>query len=534
MDNKTFPNATELECSSHKKVKIDGDVVLFSNSEVQRVPTPSDDPNDPLNAKKWRRVGVLAATCWFSIFSLLSLSGLGTIFNTLFGIYGKDHSPETIVGLSTYPTMLMTVGSLILLPISFVIGRRPVFLIAVIICFVCFITAGLSQSFESHFLSRVFIGLATGTTETLLPLIISDVTFLNERNFYFGFYWATQNCAGSAILIALPYLIAADGWRWYYWFFVITMGLSLVLAIFFLPETRFSRPPMAFSGKTVYTDEFGHTHVLTHEEAQERFGRVQTHLEAPKPKRTFVQELQPWSDIAPNALSVWLGAYAKILKSCTSPAVIFALLLSSISLGIGIAITLVYSSLLVVQYHWSPESVGLFNVGNILASFMAMFYSGWLGDKMNIWLAKRNNGVHKPEHQLVHLLVPCLTGILGLVAVAVPANNPEKYSAWGMVVGWAIFQFSFTCILITSTTFAAEVIPQSPGAAMIVVVGGKNLVAFGAAQGIIPMVAKYSYLTAFMILMGIFIAISILGIPVYFLNRKWRKIAASEVEVSED
>lgn len=111
------------------------------------------------------------------------------------------------------------------------------------------------------------------------------------------------------------------------------MGLSLVLAIFFLPETRFSRPPMAFSGKTVYTDEFGHTHVLTHEEAQERFGRVQTHLEAPKPKRTFVQELQPWSDIAPNALSVWLGAYAKILKSCTSPAVIFALLLSSISLG---------------------------------------------------------------------------------------------------------------------------------------------------------------------------------------------------------
>lgn len=65
MDNKTFPNATELECSSHKKVKIDGDVVLFSNSEVQRVPTPSDDPNDPLNAKKWRRVGVLAATCWF-------------------------------------------------------------------------------------------------------------------------------------------------------------------------------------------------------------------------------------------------------------------------------------------------------------------------------------------------------------------------------------------------------------------------------------------------------------------------------------
>jgi hypothetical protein len=34
---------------------------------------------------------------------------------------------------------------------------------------------------------------------------------------------------------------------------------------------------------------------------------------------------------------------------------------------------------------------------------------------------------------------------------------------------------------------------------MVVVVGGKNLISFGAAQGIIPMVSKYSYLTAFMI-----------------------------------
>lgn len=34
---------------------------------------------------------------------------------------------------------------------------------------------------------------------------------------------------------------------------------------------------------------------------------------------------------------------------------------------------------------------------------------------------------------------------------------------------------------------------------MVVVVGGKNLVSFGASQGIIPMISKYSYLTAFMI-----------------------------------
>lgn len=97
-----------------------------------------------------------------------------------------------------------------------------------------------------------------------------------------------------------------------------------------------------------------------------------------------------------------------------------------------------------------------------------------------------------------------------------------------MFLGWAINQFSFTCILITTTTFAAEVIPDNPGAGVVVVVGGKNLISFGAAFGIVPMVHIYSYLTAFMILMGVFIGVALLGIPVYFLNSKWRKVTADK------
>jgi len=91
-------------------------------------------------------------------------------------------------------------------------------------------------------------------------------------------------------------------------------------------------------------------------------------------------------------------------------------------------------------------------------------------------------------------------------------------------IGWAIYQFSFTAILITTTTFAGEVIPDNPGAAMVVVIGGKNIVSFAAAQGIVPMTHEFSYLKSFMILLGIYIGICLLGIPVYFLNSKWRKI----------
>lgn len=455
MDEKAFIDATQVEhgSGSHKPIKIDGDVVLVSESAVQRIPVASADPNDPLNFTKWRKFGILTTTCWFcmsaravnnsfpdtdsglAIFSLLSLSGLGSFFNTLFHLYGADHKPEEIVGLSTYPTMLMAVGCLILLPIAMVIGRRPVFIISVLVCLICYITAGTSQTFSQHFISRIFVGIATGAVESLLPLIIADVTYLDERGFYFGIYWSTQNCVSSGIMIGLPYLIADAGWRWFYWLFVITMAISFIFAFFLLPETRFGRSPISLSGRTIHTDEFGHTLVMTNEEALQRFGHIDTDLRAPEPKRTYLQELKPWSTIAPSAFKVWWGAYVKIGKSFTSPAVIWALLLSSMSLGIGIAVSFVYSVVLEVSYKWSPSSVGLFNVGIIPASFLAMAYSGWFGDKMNLWLAKRNGGVHRPEHQLVNLIFACLAGVIGLVAIVLPASNPENYSAWGMVIG---------------------------------------------------------------------------------------------------
>lgn len=259
------------------------------------------------------------------------------------------------------------------------------------------------------------------------------------------------------------------------------------------------RSPTALNGQVVWTDEFGSTHIMTDEEARVQFGEIQEQVVEHKPKKTYIQTLKPWSDVTANGVSVLVNAYIKIAKSATSPAVIYALLVSSISLGVAIGITLIYSTILETGYGWSAASVGLFNAGTIPACFAAMLYSGWMAAKVNIWLAKRNNGVHKPEHHLIHLILPCVTGAIGIGVMAVCADQPKTHSAWGLVVGWAIYQFSFTAILITTTTFAAEVIPENPGAAMVVVVGGKNLVSFGAAQGIVPMVAKFSYMKTLMI-----------------------------------
>ncbi|KAF3009028.1 hypothetical protein E8E14_002403 [Neopestalotiopsis sp. 37M] len=519
-----FPEKSLGQQQQHNQ----GDIVLIGeNHEVRKIPIPTDDPNDPLNWPKWRKAGVVGTCCWFAIFSLLSISGTGTFMNTLYAMYMPAHTAEEITGLSTYPTMVMAFGSFGLLPLAFVFGRRPIFLFSVILAFITVLTAGSSQGYEGHFISRIFLGLATGATESLLPLIISDATFLDERSFYFGIYWSVQNCVSAGLQIGLSYLTAAGTWRWYYWLFAITLGLSIMFAFFLLPETRFQRPASSVNGQIIYTDEFGTTHFLSDEDARERFGDIAQPVNngSVARKRSLMQELKPWSPVADNGFKIWAGAYGKILKSLSSPGVIFAMLASSISLGIGVAITLIYSTILEESYGWSASSVGLFNIGIIPASFLAMLHSGWLADKINVRLAARNGGVHRPEHHLIHLIVPYLTGATGIIVFGVCANDPQAYSAWGLVIAWAIYEFSFINVLITTTSFAAEVFPENPGAAMVPVVGGKNIIAFGAAYGLIPMLNIYSYLKAFMILLAIFSGIFALGIPVYFLNSKWRSAA---------
>jgi MFS family permease len=47
-------------------------------------------------------------------------------------------------------------------------------------------------SFESHLAARLVQGVAGGATESLLPLILTDISFVHERAYYFGAYWVVS------------------------------------------------------------------------------------------------------------------------------------------------------------------------------------------------------------------------------------------------------------------------------------------------------------------------------------------------------
>lgn len=182
------------------------------------------------------------------------------------------------------------------MPLALAFGRRPVFLVSIFGLLLATIGAAVNDSYEGHLAARIIQGFTTGATESLLPLMITEVTFIHQRSKMFGYYWATQTALSSALNLASSYETAALSWRWYYWVFAFTIAFGFIVAIFTVFETKFHRPARALQGRVVVTDEFGVTRVLEGDEAAAYLAMEDTSSYGGdvRQKLTYLQMLKPW------------------------------------------------------------------------------------------------------------------------------------------------------------------------------------------------------------------------------------------------
>lgn len=82
-----------------------------------------------------------------------------------------------------------------------------------------------------------------------------------------------------------------------------------------------------------HTDDFGVTRAISAEEARAYGITDGASNEAHDPKRTYVQSLKLFTGVAPNGFKLAFEVVLKMLQAFSSPAVVWAILASSISLG---------------------------------------------------------------------------------------------------------------------------------------------------------------------------------------------------------
>ncbi|PQE25602.1 HOL1 (member of major facilitator superfamily) protein [Rutstroemia sp. NJR-2017a BBW] len=524
-------NVEEVEGKGVAHNHIAGNALLLNaDGGIRRLPIPSSDPNDPLNFPLWMKAGIIVSSCWFAIMSLAVIGGLGAILETFMELYGREgYNPNTILLLSTLPSLMVGIGNYIVLPFALAYGRRPAFLMAALCLVISTAGCAASTNFAGHLTGRVFQGLTAGATESLLPLMLTEITFMHQRALVFGLYWSFQTAFSSALSLGSSYETAALSWRWYYGIFTIAAGIGLFLGIFFSFETRFSRPATSINGHVIVTDEFGVTRILDEDEGRAYLAAHMSYdsedqYATPKLEQSYTQRLGVWSGKSPRAGRIIIEAFRTMMQSLTSPGIVYAILVPSITIGSAVAISLTYNDVLVNHYGWPAKSVGLINIAPMPAAFLAMAAAGYGGDRITLWAARRNGGVAIPEHRLIPLIIPFVTGIVGMLLYAFTADNSSHNGSWaGPVLGWGIFEFAFVCTLITSTTFAAECWPQNPGPALVLVVGTKNIISFAISYALNYMVTAHGYKWSIGVLTGVFAGVFIAGVPIYFINPRWRK-----------
>lgn len=225
------------------------------------------------------------------------------------------------------------------------------------------IGAALQNSYDAHLGVRVLLGLATGSAESVLPLILTEVTFLADRGKIMSLYWGSQNIFTAILTILASYEVHALGWQWYYWVFAILIGAGFIFVVLGAFETSFKRPLASIDGQIIVTDDFGVTTVIPDDQAQEYLdgARQEQLLDTAIARTSYLQKLKPFSQSHPNPVRLILTTWLNMAISLTSPALLFVVLITSMALSGTIYQSLTYATTL-ITLGWNPKDVGLINI----------------------------------------------------------------------------------------------------------------------------------------------------------------------------
>lgn len=245
-----------------------------------------DYHSDPLNLPAWQKYLILLIVGTYAATGNLMTSGMSAFLPIVEASYNYDSKVNDLV---TWPAFFMGVGNLLSIPLSYAVGRRPIYLLSTILLSFGCLWCAKSRSLESHIAGRDIMSIAAGNAEALCPIIVQEIFYLHERGKVVAAYSALQTLGTAALIIASPYIASNPslGWRWWYGIFGCVSGLVTVLSFVFVKETKYERPLEALNGEGILQSDNTLIPVTT---------RTKRELDLINYRpRSFLRDMAPWS-----------------------------------------------------------------------------------------------------------------------------------------------------------------------------------------------------------------------------------------------
>ncbi|KAF2659254.1 MFS general substrate transporter [Lophiostoma macrostomum CBS 122681] len=204
-------------------------------------PQPDDSANDPLNWPMIRRDLALLSLGFYCMVGGGMTPVLAAGFNNVAATYNVS-VPQ--VALTTGLYMLgLGLGSVVASPTAILWGKRPVYLVAIIVFLLASVWCALSPNYPSLVVARIVQGMAVSPVECLPSATVAEIFFLHERAYRLGIYTLLLLGGKNLIPLVSAVIIQSLDWRWVFWIVAIVVGFCFFLIFFFVPETFWDRTP---------------------------------------------------------------------------------------------------------------------------------------------------------------------------------------------------------------------------------------------------------------------------------------------------
>ncbi|WP_066043384.1 MDR family MFS transporter [Herbiconiux solani] len=187
----------------------------------------------------------------FIIFGLMAGMFLASLDQTIVGTsmrtIGDDLDGISLQAwVTTGYLILSTISTPLYGKLSDIFGRRPLYIIAIVIFLIGSLLAGLATDMYQLAIFRAIQGLGAGGLMSLALTVMGDILAPRERAKYQGYFLATFGISSvigpllGGLLSGAPQILGITGWRWIFLLNLPIGAVAMVIVLLFLhiPHTK--------------------------------------------------------------------------------------------------------------------------------------------------------------------------------------------------------------------------------------------------------------------------------------------------------
>ena len=414
--------------------------------------------------------------------------------------------------------LILTLGITLFVanPLAKMYGKRPVYVVAIIIMFVGSIWGGAAKNYDSFLASRIFAGFGMAPYEVLVQCTLSDLYYVHERGTRIAVWnlFLLTGIAGGSLISG--YIIQDLGYQWTFWICAILFGLCMFGVVFLVPETTFKREKTGNRSSYVQRKLNG----KRREEDLEQTGGKGT--ESIPVKVSYAHSLRLYT--GRYAQAPFWKIFIRPLIVFWYPAVLWGFLIYGTTLTWIVVFSVVNASIFTAPpYNFSISQTGLISLSPFILTIIGELLSGPLNDLICLKLTERNRGIYEPEFRLVLMIPVLLLGVCGFFGFGATVEAQTHWAGPVLTFGLANMALAFASVCVFGYIVDAY---SDLAEEAFVAVNARNFLTFGLTYFVVDWLLEDGTAEVFYILGSLFVFVCALTIPLWIFGKRARAVIA--------